>query len=330
MTNNKTVTMSRELAVNLLHCGVNSSFITPNMTSELRNLLATHSAEPLGVEPVVERQPAVQKYDDTLLPFIALMRKELHSNDAKGDRPGWLAMSADTCLLEIIYHFGKLQASVRRGDEDGICEYAADVANMCMMLTDICGALAYAEITDPPELAELQATIARLTAENDRLEDRSFEMNKNWAEERRLTIAMRAEINQFKDEIERLKGGQGEPVVLLGKGFTTLESCEGKYRIITAYQNRDDAWSDYKALCKASRPAPVSVALPEGYMIVERSIWTEEQAESAAKCITLLKNVPGMTDRDLALAAMDAGQCHAPEITLADLACLDKVKELNR
>lgn len=75
--------------------------------------------------------------------------------------------------------------------------------------------------------------------------------------------------------------------------------------------------------------APVAVVLPDGYMIVERSIWTEEQAESAAKCITMLKNVPGMTDRDLALAAMDAGQCHAPEIALADLACLDKVKELN-
>lgn len=80
----------------------------------------------------------------------------------------------------------------------------------------------------------------------------------------------------------------------------------------------------------AEQPAPVAVVLPDGYMIVERSIWTEEQAESAAKCITMLKNVPGMTDRDLALAAMDAGQCKAPDITLADLACLAKVKELNQ
>lgn len=51
--------------------------------------------------------------------------------------------------------------------------------------------------------------------------------------------------------------GMGE-AVLLGKGFTTLESCEGKYRIITAYQDRDDAWSDYKALCKAQQPAPAA------------------------------------------------------------------------
>lgn len=85
--------------------------------------------------------PVAQKYDDTLLPFVALMRKELHANAGKGDRPGWLEMSSDTCLLEIIYHFGKLQASVKRGDEDGIREYGADVANMCMMLSDICGLL---------------------------------------------------------------------------------------------------------------------------------------------------------------------------------------------
>lgn len=93
-------------------------------------------------------QPA-QKYDDTLLPFMALMRKELHANVGKGDRPGWLLMSSDTCLLEIIYHFGKLQASVKREDGDGIAEYGADVANMCMMLLDICGVLAFVEQPAP-------------------------------------------------------------------------------------------------------------------------------------------------------------------------------------
>ena len=50
---------------------------------------------------------------------------------------------------------------------------------------------------------------------------------------------------------------QGEPVALLSKGFTTLETSDGKYRIITQYKNRDDAWSDYTALCKAEQPAPV-------------------------------------------------------------------------
>ncbi|WP_454833348.1 hypothetical protein [Pseudomonas veronii] len=56
---------------------------------------------------------------------------------------------------------------------------------------------------------------------------------------------------------------QGDPVALLSKGFTTLETRDGKYRIITQYKNRDDAWSDYTALCKAEQPAPVAVVLPE-------------------------------------------------------------------
>lgn len=56
---------------------------------------------------------------------------------------------------------------------------------------------------------------------------------------------------------------QGDPVALLSKGFTTLETRDGKYRIIMQYKNRDDAWSDYTALCKAEQPAPVAVVLPE-------------------------------------------------------------------
>lgn len=61
------------------------------------------------------------------------------------------------------------------------------------------------------------------------------------------------------------------------------------------------------------------VSVPEGYMLVERSIWTEKQCDAAAACITRLKAVPGMTDRDLAMAAVDAAQCTAPAIELSDL-----------
>lgn len=81
------------------------------------------------------------KYDDVLRPFLALMENELHANAGKGDRPGWLAMTPGECLLEIFYHMGKLQKAVKKGDDDGVREYAADVANMCMMLVDLCGLL---------------------------------------------------------------------------------------------------------------------------------------------------------------------------------------------
>lgn len=61
------------------------------------------------------------------------------------------------------------------------------------------------------------------------------------------------------------------------------------------------------------------VSVPEGYMLVERSIWTEQQVEAATACITRLKGVPGMRDCDLAMAAIDAAQCKAPDIALSDL-----------
>lgn len=58
------------------------------------------------------------------------------------------------------------------------------------------------------------------------------------------------------------------------------------------------------------------ISVPEGFMLVERSIWTEQQVEAATACITRLKGVPGMRDCDLAMAAIDAAQCKAPDIAL--------------
>lgn len=82
-----------------------------------------------------------QKYDDTLLPFLVLMRRELHSNSSKGDRPGWLTMQPGQCLLEIYWHVAKLSAAVKNEDKARIAEHAAGVANMAMMQADIAGLL---------------------------------------------------------------------------------------------------------------------------------------------------------------------------------------------
>lgn len=83
----------------------------------------------------------MSKYDEVLRPFLALMEKELHANAGKGDRPGWLQMDSKTAVLEVFYHMGKLHQAVHRGEAEAIKEYAADVANMCMMLVDVCGLL---------------------------------------------------------------------------------------------------------------------------------------------------------------------------------------------
>lgn len=81
------------------------------------------------------------KYGEVLEPFVALMEAELHANAGKGDRPGWLSMTPAVGMLEIYYHTSKLQKAVKDGDIDRIREHAADVANMSMMMVDICGGL---------------------------------------------------------------------------------------------------------------------------------------------------------------------------------------------
>lgn len=83
----------------------------------------------------------VRRYVDVLKPFAALMLKELCANSGKGDRPGWLKMTPTDALLEIFYHVGKLQKALKDHDNAGIVEHSADVANLCLMMTDICGLL---------------------------------------------------------------------------------------------------------------------------------------------------------------------------------------------
>lgn len=66
--------------------------------------------------------------------------------------------------------------------------------------------------------------------------------------------------------------------------------------------------------------ASLPVGVPDGWMLTERGIWTEEQVESAAKSVACMMNVPGITPRDLAMVAMDAAQCKAPDVQIADFA----------
>lgn len=100
---------------------------------------------PFYAAPFVKAQHRMPgKYDEVLLPFLKSMEHELHANAGKGDRPGWLQMDRKIALLEIYYHLAKLQKATKDNDAAGIVEYAADVANMSMMLVDVCGLLAAA------------------------------------------------------------------------------------------------------------------------------------------------------------------------------------------
>jgi ribA/ribD-fused uncharacterized protein len=107
-------------------------------------------------QPVAPTLTPSGKYDFVLRPFLALMDFELHANAGKGDRPGWLGMDRSTVLLEVYYHLAKLQKAVRQDERAAIQEYAADVANMAMMVVDVCGCLAV-EDSSPTPAAEQAA-----------------------------------------------------------------------------------------------------------------------------------------------------------------------------
>lgn len=106
----------------------------------------------------------MSKYDEVLRPFVALMEKELHANSHKGDREGWLQMTEEQTLGEIEYHVSKLSKAMTDMNPDGVREYAADVASLCMMLLDIGGQLK-ADPTPPQPIYDEPADIAELRAE---------------------------------------------------------------------------------------------------------------------------------------------------------------------
>ncbi|ENY3809698.1 hypothetical protein [Pseudomonas aeruginosa] len=77
--------------------------------------------------------------------------------------------------------------------------------------------------------------------------------------------------------------------------------------------------------------APVALAqhsLPEGWMLVECGIWTQEQVDEMQKTVARFRNSEFVDDRALAMAVADAGQCKAPEISLAELLAAAPGKEV--
>ena len=160
--------------------------------------------------------------------------------------------------------------------------------------------------TAPPELAELQATIARLTAENEQYKvahDRlGGTINK-----------LAGMVGDRNAEIERLKGGQGEPV-----GFR-YRTTNGPWEWMDESPYADgrikhcDSSEQLEPLY-ASQPAPVSVDL-------------SELREYHAKAISNLKSYAddaGLRDSDTKHYTKRAA-FHEEMVAL-----IDKVKELNQ
>jgi cobalamin-dependent methionine synthase I len=149
-----------------------------------------------------------------------------------------------------------------------------------------------------PELAELQATVARLTAENERLarvEHQSREALQVANQNTKQVIADRP-MHRV-----RLKGGQGEPIYqVMYRGDGGGGWCDADKESFDMKVPHPKHWK--VRIVYTSQPAPVSVVLDEG---VEFEKWW---------CRT-----PVLRKGKLQIA-QEAWEARA---------CLDKVKELN-
>ncbi|EPO7925133.1 TPA: hypothetical protein ACWMAG_004035 [Pseudomonas aeruginosa] len=95
------------------------------------------------------------------------------------------------------------------------------------------------------------------------------------------------------------------------------EQLERLVRILDAHNYAKDAEALMALL--AAAPAQAQHSVPEGWMLVECGIWTQEQVDEMQKTVARFRNSEFVDNRALAMAVADAGQCKAPEISLAEL-----------
>ncbi|MCH0753873.1 hypothetical protein K9U72_30390, partial [Pseudomonas aeruginosa] len=104
------------------------------------------------------------------------------------------------------------------------------------------------------------------------------------------------------------------------------EQLERLVRILDAHNYAKDAEALMALL--AAAPAQAQHSVPEGWMLVECGIWTQEQVDEMQKTVARFRNSEFVDNRALAMAVADAGQCKAPEISLAELLAAAPGKEV--
>ncbi|WP_198346224.1 hypothetical protein [Pseudomonas aeruginosa] len=96
------------------------------------------------------------------------------------------------------------------------------------------------------------------------------------------------------------------------------------------YTDNASTWKLAERIASLLAAAPGNSAqhsVPEGWMLVECGIWTQEQVDEMQKTVARFRNSEFVDDRALAMAVADAGQCKAPEISLAELLAAAPGKE---
>lgn len=116
--------------------------------------------EMLGVTYRVERlledgwkivQSEVKTVPCTFDSFVERMKIELEANAHKGDQGSWANVSPEVLWNDMMYHAAKLIYAIKHGEAGKVEEFAADVANMAMMVRDAYAARIAAGITQGAE-----------------------------------------------------------------------------------------------------------------------------------------------------------------------------------
>lgn len=193
--------------------------------------------------------------------------------------------------------------------------------------TDDCVAQLY---TAPPELAELQATIASLDSnlfrQSQRIDQQAAEIERrcaNFQALKRDRDDLQLRYDHLMTEIERLKGGQGEPVAWIDPASLKYSDNEKQW-VRIAGSLAENRTNGYTMPLYASQPAPVSV-LPSREVM--RDLIAEVIGGDTYDCTRVWSawGVGTMSEDDFVPLIESEERLYE----LAD-ACLDKVKELNQ
>ena len=352
MTNKIEITLSRELlgfALGYKRHGYKNytEQVADKMhaQSQIATLLASHGAEPLGVEPTLREHfkqcaEVVKTWPESKRDCLGKVEPVVEGQGGSALMKIAANLAARNPLRQLYLvceHQGRINTDSLHEHLDKCGDLLAGIALDIRQV-----------ITAPPELAELQATIAQLTAENERLKEVTnfkdavacvFDMlkytaantsSKEWDDQledlAEDVIEFAPEYKkQWKDigalsaEIERLKGGQGEPAYWADAYDNTITAKHKSYNeklggaplmVVERYTNP----------LYTSQPAPVSVVTkPVIWRIPISGDWfygTKEQCEREYAEYTA----------DFTAEDFDEDGPTQPE----PLGCLDKAKELNK
>ncbi|HDQ9289951.1 TPA: hypothetical protein QBP86_006630, partial [Pseudomonas aeruginosa] len=113
------------------------------------------------------------------------------------------------------------------------------------------------------------------------------------------------------------------------KVYANWNACRSALdEIKDVFQQIDwDAENELAELLAAAPGNSAQHSVPEGWMLVECGIWTQEQVDEMQRTVARFRSSEFVDDRALAMAVADAGQCKAPEISLAELLAAAPGKE---